>query len=201
LVVREWIHFIYPTDANISFAAFLFASESPFSEMFFNRFRDAIIFSMFLVGEDPLAVYFYSVRDEYGCFSNFSPHGFELDGKHWPTSEHYFQAMKFKGSSVEERIRAAPSPKDAANLGRERSFPLREDWESVKDDIMREAVWAKFSTHGDIRQILLGTGDEEIVEKALHDSYWGCGPDGNGRNMLGKILMEARARFRSSTKA
>jgi ribA/ribD-fused uncharacterized protein len=109
--------------------------------------------------------------------------------------------MKFKDPSIEERIRTAPSPKDAANLGRERSFPLREDWESVKDDVMRKAVRAKFTTHGDIRQILLGTGDEEIVEKALHDSYWGSGPDGKGLNMLGKILMETRDRIRSASQA
>ena len=24
----------------------------------------------------------------YGCFSNFSPHGFELAGSFWPTVEH-----------------------------------------------------------------------------------------------------------------
>jgi ribA/ribD-fused uncharacterized protein len=37
---------------------------------------------------------FYSARDEYGCFSNFSRHPIFLDGKRWPTSEHYFQAQK-----------------------------------------------------------------------------------------------------------
>ncbi|HKC73877.1 MAG TPA: NADAR family protein, partial [Chloroflexota bacterium] len=43
-----------------------------------------------------MTIYFYSTREKpYGCFSNFSPHGFELDGVWWPTSEHYFQAQKF----------------------------------------------------------------------------------------------------------
>ena len=45
---------------------------------------------------------FYSVSEEYGCFSNFSPHRIKLDGKTWPTSEHYFQARKFVGSPDEE---------------------------------------------------------------------------------------------------
>ena len=36
--------------------------------------------------------------DEYGCFSNFAHYGFELDGKWWMTSEHYFQAQKFYGT-------------------------------------------------------------------------------------------------------
>lgn len=37
-----------------------------------------------------MTIRFYKVNDKYGCFSNFSKHGFELGGKYWPTSEHYF---------------------------------------------------------------------------------------------------------------
>lgn len=143
-----------------------------------------------------MPLYFYSVRDQFGCFSNFSPHGFERNGKYWATSEHYFQAMKFPGTEAEELIRNASSPKEAANLGRSRSFPLRPDWESVKDSVMRDAVLGKFRAHKDISDTLLGTGDEEIIEKAVHDAYWGCGTDGKGLNMLGKILMEIRERLR-----
>jgi hypothetical protein len=35
---------------------------------------------------------FYSHRKTNGYLSNFYPAAFELDGKEWPTSEHYFQA-------------------------------------------------------------------------------------------------------------
>lgn len=139
-----------------------------------------------------MPIYFYTTQDEYGCFSNFSRHGFELDGKYWKTSEHFFQAQKFAGTPYEDQVREARSPKDAAGLGRRRDFPLRDDWEQVKDDVMRRAVLKKFQTHADIREILLGTGDEEIVENAPGDTYWGCGKFGTGKNMLGKILMEVR---------
>ncbi|GAB0170617.1 hypothetical protein LSPCS325_40540 [Lysinibacillus sp. CTST325] len=27
-----------------------------------------------------MEIYFYKVNEEYGCFSDFSPHGFESDG-------------------------------------------------------------------------------------------------------------------------
>jgi len=77
-------------------------------------------------------------------------------------------------------------------MGRDRKRPLRPDWEQVKDDIMRKAVLKKFETHSDIREILLSTNDEEIVENAPQDYYWGCGKDGSGKNMLGKILVEVR---------
>ena len=114
----------------------------------------------------------------------------------WPTSEHYFQAQKFAGTAHEEAIRLANTPKQAAEMGRDRKRPLREDWEHVKGDMMREAVRQKFGTHKDIQQILLDTGDEEIVENAPSDYYWGIGADGSGKNMLGKILMEVRGELR-----
>lgn len=141
---------------------------------------------------DIMTIYFYGTRSEYGSFSNFSRHGFELDGEHWMTTEHYFQAQKFPQTEHCEQIRQAKTPKDAATMGRERSRPLRQDWEQVKDDIMRKCVLRKFETHADIREILLATGDEEIVENAPGDYYWGCGKDGSGKNMLGQILMEVR---------
>jgi N-glycosidase YbiA len=144
-----------------------------------------------------MPIYFYGVREKpYGCFSNFSPHGFELDGLYWATSEHYFQACKFIDAPDFEQIRLAPSPKKAANMGRERKRPLRPDWEAVKDDVMRRAVLQKFQTHAKLREILLGTGDEEIVENAPSDYYWGIGADGSGQNRLGQILMEVRVQLR-----
>jgi len=136
-------------------------------------------------------IYFYSTREQYGCFSNFSPHGFELDGW-WHTSEHYFQAQKFIGTPYVAHIRQLKTPKEAATMGRNRKLPLRPDWEQVKDDIMRQGVQRKFETHPDIRDILLSTGNELIVENSPTDYYWGCGADGSGKNMLGQILVEVR---------
>src|SRR4051794_13335214 len=52
---------------------------------------------------------FYSVGDDFGCFSNFSPHTITLKGKTWRTSEHYFQAQKFAGTPGEEEVRLAKS--------------------------------------------------------------------------------------------
>ncbi len=146
----------------------------------------------------PETINFYNLADEYSCFSNFSRRPIELKGKVWPTSEHYFQAQKFAGTSHEEEVRQAKRPSDAAALGRSRKLPLRRDWESVKDNIMREAVLAKFTQHADLRDILVGTGDAKLVEHTVNDSYWGDGGDGSGKNMLGRILMEVRERLRGA---
>jgi predicted NAD-dependent protein-ADP-ribosyltransferase YbiA (DUF1768 family) len=35
---------------------------------------------------------FYTTRGQYGCFTNFSKHHIEVDGKIYPTSEHYYQS-------------------------------------------------------------------------------------------------------------
>ena len=86
----------------------------------------------------------------------------------------------------------------AARMGRSRKRPLRKDWESAKDAIMHEAVLAKFTQHDDLREILLNTGDAEIVEHTANDRYWGDGGDGRGKNMLGKILMRVREELRGS---
>ena len=141
---------------------------------------------------------FYRTGDEYGCFSNFAPYPLVLNEQVWLTAEHYFQAQKFAGTEHAELIRQEASPMIAARMGRDRTKPFRPDWESVKDVIMREAVHAKFSQHMDLRAILVGTGDAEIVEHTTNDSYWGDGGDGSGKNMLGRILMEVREELRGS---
>jgi ribA/ribD-fused uncharacterized protein len=145
-----------------------------------------------------MAIYFYKVSDEYGCFSNFSPHGFKLDGVFWKTCEHYFQAQKFVGTEYEMQIRLSLSPMEAAKMGRDRSKPLRQDWEEIKDDVMRKAVMKKFTRHKEIQKVLLSTENKEIIEKTSNDYYWGCGKDGSGKNMLGKILMEVRELLRKN---
>jgi N-glycosidase YbiA len=139
---------------------------------------------------------FYSTSGEYGCFSNFSRHAIHLKGKRWPTSEHYFQAQKFAGEPDEEEIRMAAKPSLAAGMGRDRKRPLRRDWESVKDQIMLEAVRAKFSQHDDLKAILLGTGDAKLIEHTANDSYWADGGDGSGKNRLGQLLMKVREELR-----
>ncbi|MBE9014261.1 NADAR family protein [Pseudanabaenaceae cyanobacterium LEGE 13415] len=140
---------------------------------------------------------FYHLDKPYGYFSNFARYSIDIHGKTWATSEHYFQAQKFPGTPHEEEIRQAKSPREAAEMGRDRSRPLRPDWEAVKDDVMREALYAKFTQHADLKEKLLATGDAVLVEHTRNDSYWGDGGDGSGRNMLGKLLMELRGSFAS----
>ncbi len=139
-----------------------------------------------------MTIKFYSTQNEFGEFSNFSAHGIEMNGQWYKTTEHYFQSQKFDDAAYREEIRIARTPKDAANLGRSRNVKLRADWEDVKIDIMRDAVRKKFNTHKTLKELLLSTGDEYLIEAAPGDYFWGCGKDGSGQNWLGVILMEIR---------
>lgn len=143
------------------------------------------------------AIRFYRTDDDYGEFSNFSRHRIFLDGKYWPTSEHYFQAQKFENTAHQEEIRQANTPMIAAQLGRDRKKKLRRDWESAKDGVMKKAVLAKFSQHEELKALLLSTGDALLIEHTTNDAYWGDGGDGHGRNRLGQILMQVREELRA----
>lgn len=145
-----------------------------------------------------MAIYFYRVEDPYGEFSNFAAFPIQLEGKTWPTTEHYFQAQKFIATDPAwyGAIRKANTPGIAARMGRDRKRPLRRDWESCKDDVMRRALAAKFEQYADLAALLLSTGDELLVEHTTNDNYWGDGGDGSGKNKLGRLLVELRTRLR-----
>ena len=147
-------------------------------------------------------IYFYKVTDPYGEFSNFYPHKFTTtrrDGTidEWQTSEHFFQAHKFTASEKDfTEVRNAKTASAAAKAGRQRSRPLRADWEDVKDDVMFRALELKFKDPG-LRKVLLDTADANIVEHTSNDSYWADGGDGSGKNMLGVLLMRLRDKIRA----
>ena len=144
-------------------------------------------------------IYFYKVDGSYGCFSNFSPHPIELAGTTWATVEHYYQAHKFLGTDFEylmAEIQAAATPELAAKIGRTPDYQPHPDWCLYKREVMYRAVWQKFNTHADIRQILLSTSDTQIIEDSPVDYFWGCGIDRTGKNHLGQILMQVRSQLR-----
>jgi N-glycosidase YbiA len=147
-----------------------------------------------------MTIKFYSTADPYGEFSNFASFPFDLDGERWPTSEHYFQAQKFIELEYRERIRMKASPAIAARLGRSRKVTIRPDWESVKVDVMRRAVFARFTAHSELQALLLSTGDELLIEAADGDAFWGHGADRAGQNWLGRILMEVRSSLQVAVK-
>lgn len=133
---------------------------------------------------------FYSVKNEYGEFSNFAKFPLFIDGKWWPTSEHYYQAMKFLDEERQEIVRNIWSAYKAAQYARKQ--PLREEWEEVKEGFMWIALYHKYTQHDDLRELLLSTSDAHIYEHTTYDCYWADCGDKTGLNRLGEMLMDMR---------
>lgn len=142
----------------------------------------------------PDRIDFLKLRDPYGFMSNFAPYTVEVYGRVWQTSEHAYQAQKFRDISDTdyEAVFSSKSPWGAAKIGRDPLRKIRHNWDDIKDDVMRFVVVHKFLQHKEICDELLSTGDVPIFEHASHDKYWADGGDGSGRNMMGVVLMEAR---------
>jgi len=129
-------------------------------------------------------VKFHDVNDVFGEFSAFAPYPIGLEGKTWPTIEHYFQAHRFDSEKLKEEIRRARSPREAAEIARAQREKQRRDWNRIKVETMRESLAAKFRQHPSLMALLLGTGTSVIREHTLDDDYWGDGGDGCGKNMM-----------------
>src|SRR5262245_43552220 len=127
-----------------------------------------------------MAIRFYSKSETYREFSNFAPFAFELDGLRWATVENFYQAQKFSDPALRKKIRTAEKPIIAKDLADSNRDKIRSDWDAVKDEVMYRAVRRKFETHAELRALLLSTGDEDLLEDAPTDTYWGIGRDGTG---------------------
>ncbi len=144
----------------------------------------------------PPVIKFYSRSQAFGEFSNFALFPILLEGRWWPTSEHYYQAMKYQRGDWQEWVRAVADPMEAANRGRDPQKPKRSDWSSYRDEVMRKALRAKFTQHQELRELLLATGEARLVEHTEKDCYWADCGDGRGENKLGLMLEELRQELR-----
>lgn len=141
---------------------------------------------------------FYKTKDPYGYMSNFYRSLIFIFNDYYPTVEHAYQAAKTKNLHEKETIKCADTPRIARNLGQKVS--MYDGFDDDKFHIMKECVFAKFSQIEELKQQLLSTGDEFLIEDSPVDYYWGCGADGSGKNMLGKVLMEVREELKNENK-
>tara|TARA_R110002153_G_scaffold64043_2_gene171573 strand:+ start:181 stop:774 length:594 start_codon:yes stop_codon:yes gene_type:complete len=115
-----------------------------------------------------------------------------VEGQTWPHSEGYFQAMKAHGTHMWDNTKkdiATVEPMDSWIIG-QRLNGLRSNWNKIKDDIMMDAVRAKFQDPY-LKALLISTGDYPLVQ-LKNCPHWGSGYGGKGRNMLGVLLQNLR---------
>lgn len=128
---------------------------------------------------------------EHEFLSNFFPSTVTYEGDVYETVEHAFQAAKTLSVGERRQIRNAASPGRAKRMGRQAT--LREGWDSMRVDVMRELLRAKFSDP-ELQGLLLDTGNRPLLEgNTWNDRFWGvCLRTGRGQNWLGRLLMEVR---------
>lgn len=133
-------------------------------------------------------------QGKYRFLSNFYPSPIQIDNKEVYTVEHLYQGMKPASDEHSKMVMQASTPGEAKRLGRQ--FPMVDDWENIKMDVMNIGVTMKFLQNEDLAKMLLDTGDEELIEgNTWGDTFWGvC--KGEGDNHLGKILMRVRTELR-----
>lgn len=126
---------------------------------------------------------------DFAFLSNFFPSTIMIDGVIFKTAEHAYQAQKAITDKDVEIIAGAATPGAAKTLGRK--IAIRPDWDSIKVDVMRLILREKFK-NPILRELLLMTGDAELVEgNEWNDTWWGiC--RGKGHNHLGILLQEIR---------
>lgn len=144
------------------------------------------------------------------CFSQWWVAPFEVDGKVYPTAEHWMMAGKarlFGDDTTLDAILACATPKKAKEQGRLVKNFDPATWDKHKYDIVVEGNLHKFSNHENLKTFLLETNEDVLVEASPFDKIWGIGTrattttarnpaDWKGENLLGFALMEVRDKLR-----
>ncbi|MEQ1512310.1 MAG: NADAR family protein [Lysobacteraceae bacterium] len=140
------------------------------------------------------------------CFSQWYASAFVVDDARYATAEHWMMAEKarlFGDDAALAQVFAKDDPGAAKAAGRTvRGF---DDalWVRHRFDIVVAGNLAKFSQHLPLRDFLLATGDQVLVEASPVDQVWGIGLAAGdpraqdpmrwqGLNLLGFALMAVR---------
>lgn len=171
---------------------------------------------------------FYSEKDPMGELSNFwkLQNPIHFQGRIYKTSEHLYQALKFilNKQSIDNdnyitEICNTNTPNMSKILGCQRvcfkyewqkrlsniiieyknkGVKIYPNWDNVKMEAMMHVLRLKFSTDTHCRTVLLSTGNSYLFEQST-DPFWGCGSYGEGKNVLGNLLMILRIEIELGT--
>jgi len=143
-----------------------------------------------------MTIEFYKEFGDLGYLANYSNHGFTKNGVFYKTVEHYYQSEKFSDEELKKKIINAPTPKEASNIGRDRSNIRIEGFTSIKNQVMFDGILEKFRQNRDIAYKLIETRNNKIAEATIDEYYWGIGKDKSGKNVIGDILVKVRERIK-----
>jgi ribA/ribD-fused uncharacterized protein len=138
---------------------------------------------------------------KYHDLSNFGETPFQWTGRdgverYVATSEHVYQAEKLRSDEDSMDTLLAATPGRAKRLGRQHRMAPEMVADEGRINLMRRVLEAKFRPGMPWTDLLLGTGEAELIEgNTWGDRFWGQ-MNGQGQNWLGKLLMERRTALR-----
>ncbi|MCD8149411.1 MAG: TIGR02452 family protein [Clostridiales bacterium] len=161
---------------------------------------------------EPQFVFFWHEYDENGCFSNWYESPFVIDDFCYSYVEQYLMAQKakwFHDSKAYTSILKTDSPRKCKRIGKTVTPFDNTVWCSVRYDVLKTGVRAKFTQNEELKRKLLSTGQSIIAEASPYDNIYGIGiaadvasglspAEWPGRNLLGHALMEVRAELTES---
>ena len=146
-------------------------------------------------------LYFNSRTPYLDIFSNFHDEPLQINGEIWKTGEHFYQAAKFAktGLQPDEKIYHtiinAETPRTAKRLADEY---FSEENKGHSHQVLRtfvamsQMLTVKFAFGTLARKRLMQTGDLELIHLSDSDFFWGQNRKGDGKNLLGKAMMQMR---------
>jgi ribA/ribD-fused uncharacterized protein len=150
---------------------------------------------------------FYSFRSP---LSNHYRCSFTVDDQTYNCMEQFFMMKKaehFHDFETYTELLQETDPCRHKALGRKIANYEHKQWTKVEDDIIVKGLICKFGQNDNLKNTLLNTKDNLLVEASL-DKKWGVGltlRDPNiwdatahcGQNKMGKLLMSVRAKLRN----
>lgn len=154
-------------------------------------------------------VCFHNPNEENGYLSNWYPSRFCVEGITFTSMEQYMMYQKavcFHDAEIADQILGTDDVAQIKALGRLVKGYNDNHWNGVRQIIVYEGLYAKFSQNKDLKRQLLATGSSFLAECAVKDRIWGIGlsmhdPDRldrskwNGQNLLGYALMMVRKKL------
>ena len=136
---------------------------------------------------------------EFFVFDNFSSFRVLVDGVLYCTVEHAYQAAKFLKSApdIAKQITDCYSAHEAQKIAYANKDKQCENWDEIKLDVMERLLRLKLEQNPYVKKKLLQTENLLICEDSPKDSFWGIGPNRNGRNELGKLWMKLREELKA----
>lgn len=154
-------------------------------------------------------VCFHNPNEENGYLSNWYPSDFSYKGITFSSMEQYMMYQKavcFGDKEVASQILKTNDVATIKSLGRSVSNYNENYWNGVRQIIVYDGLFEKFSQNEDLKEKLKATGASILAECAVKDIIWGIGlsmkdtdrfdvSKWKGKNLLGYALMMVREKL------